>query len=426
MKHEIQKAGTCRIKLAVEASAAEIDPIYKQVQGIFAAKVQMPGFRRGKVPWARIEAVYGKDIQDEINHRVLRKLMEAREEAKVKMAALIDIEALKSAQGEGASATIVMDVEPEVKLPDLKKWQVKKMDAEVTEAEVADRMKEVRRLAASFREATADDVATAEDLVAIDFTSDLDATSLSDAAKPYAANTEYWVQLREDAFLPGLSEVLLGKKLGEQVALTSKYAKEFKIADLAGKKVKYSVTLKAMRKLTPADDAAVLARFGKKDMAELTASITDNLKLGKRYSEEQRATNDLIEAIDKSVKFDLPERVVEERTYDMLAMDPAKPLEQFKEDAAALRKSDAYKAAVDRASKTVRREYTLLALAAERKITLSADEVEGALTRLAQAHNMKKPDLIRRLRENGRLDDFLRAELVSKMVSTLLPECAVL
>ena len=173
-----------------------------------------------------------------------------------------------------------------------------------------------------------------------------------------------------------------------------------KSADLAGKKVKYSVTLKAMRKLTPADDAAVLARFGKKDMAELTASITDNLKLGKRYSEEQRATNDLIEAIDKSVKFDLPERVVEERTYDMLAMDPAKPLEQFKEDAAALRKSDAYKAAVDRASKTVRREYTLLALAAERKITLSADEVEGALTRLAQAHNMKKPDLIRRLQKH--------------------------
>lgn len=426
MKTEVQKAGACRVKLSVEATAEEIDPIYKGVRSAYTAQVKLPGFRPGKAPWDRIEKLYGKGIQDEINQRVVRKLMEAREEAKIRMAALVDVEGLKSAKGEGASATFVIDVLPEFKTPDPKKWQVKKIDDTVTEEEIQNRLGEVRRMAASFREATAEDVATADDLIAISFTSDLDKDALSDAAKHYAADDEYWVQLREDAFIPGLKDALTGKKLGETVELTAKYAKDFRVADIAGKKVKYSVTLKSMRKLTPADDAAVIARFGAKDMDELKASVTENLKSSKKYAEEQRASKELCEAIEGSVKFDLPERVLDERIYDELSMDPSKPLESFKGDAEALKKSEVYKAAAERATKTLRRTYVLTQLAAEREVKLTSEEVEAALARLSQATGLKRQDLVRRLMDNGRMDEFLERELASKMLGELLKECATL
>lgn len=426
MKTEVQKVGACRVKLSVEATAEEIDPIYKGVRSAFTAQVKLPGFRPGKAPWERIEKLYGKGIQDEVNKRVVRKLMEAREEAKVRIAALVDVEQLKSAKGEGASATFVIDVEPEFKTPDTKKWQVKKIDDTVTDEEVQTRLNEVRRMAASFREATADDIATADDLVAIAFSSDLDKETLSDAAKHYAADDEYWVQLREDAFIPGLKDALTGKKLGETVEFSAQYAKDFRLTDLAGKDVKYTVTLKSMRKLTPADDAAVVARFGVKDMDELKGSVTENLKASKKYAEEQRASKELCEAIEASVKFDLPERVLDERIYDELSMDPSKPLETFKGDAEALKKSDVYKAAADRAAKTLRRTYVLLRLAEEREIKLTSEEMEAALDRLSQATGLKRPELMRRLVDNGRMDEFMERELASKMLGELLKECATL
>ena len=426
MKTEVQKVGACRVKLSVEATAEEIDPIYKGVRSAFTAQVKLPGFRPGKAPWERIEKLYGKGIQDEVNKRVVRKLMEAREEAKVRIAALVDVEQLKSAKGEGASATFVIDVEPEFKTPDTKKWQVKKIDDTVTDEEVQTRLNEVRRMAASFREATADDIATADDLVAIAFSSDLDKETLSDAAKHYAADDEYWVQLREDAFIPGLKDALTGKKLGETVEFSAQYAKDFRLTDLAGKDVKYTVTLKSMRKLTPADDAAVVARFGVKDMDELKGSVTENLKASKKYAEEQRASKELCEAIEASVKFDLPERVLDERIYDELSMDPSKPLETFKGDVEALKKSDVYKAAADRAAKTLRRTYVLLRLAEEREIKLTSEEMEAALDRLSQATGLKRPELMRRLVDNGRMDEFMERELASKMLGELLKECATL
>ena len=179
-------------------------------------------------------------------------------------------------------------------------------------------------------------------------------------------------------------------------------------------------------RLRVADDAAVVARFGVKDMDELKGSVTENLKASKKYAEEQRASKELCEAIEASVKFDLPERVLDERIYDELSMDPSKPLETFKGDAEALKKSDVYKAAADRAAKTLRRTYVLLRLAEEREIKLTSEEMEAALDRLSQATGLKRPELMRRLVDNGRMDEFMERELASKMLGELLKECATL
>jgi FKBP-type peptidyl-prolyl cis-trans isomerase (trigger factor) len=130
--------------------------------------------------------------------------------------------------------------------------------------------------------------------------------------------------------------------------------------------------------------------------------------------------------IENSVSFDLPERVLEERIYDELAMDPSKPLETFKGDADELRKSDVYKAAEDRAVRALRRSYVLTRLAKEREVTLSQERIEAALDRLAQATNLAKKELIRRLSNNGRLTEFLDRELCAVMLEKLIEECAVL
>lgn len=426
MKTDVQKVSSCRVKVIVEATAEEIDPIMKGVRSAFTAQVKIPGFRPGKAPWAQIEKLYGKNIQEEINQRVTRTLVDKAYAEVKNIATLVNVEDFKAAQGQGASVAVTIDTIPEFDMPDIAKWQVKKMNLDVTEEEIAERMDSLRQMAASFEEGTAEDVATESDLIAITFTSDLDKETLSDAAKHYAADDEYWVQLREDAFIPALSTVLLGKKIGETVTHSATYAEDFRLTDLAGKTVNYTITIKTMRKMRPATDESMLTRFGVKDMDELRTNLTGNIKDSKKYGEESRATKELCEAIENSVSFDLPQRVLEERVYDELAMDPSKPLETFNGDADELRKSDVYKAAEERAIRMLRRTYVLTRLAKERDVKLSQERVEAALDRLAQATKLAKKELIRRLSDNGRLTEFLDRELCAVMLETLLEECAVL
>ncbi|MBQ9694512.1 MAG: trigger factor [Kiritimatiellae bacterium] len=426
MKTDVQKVSSCRVKVIVEATAEEIDPIMKGVRSAFTAQVKIPGFRPGKAPWAQIEKLYGKNIQEEINQRVTRTLVDKAYAEVKNIATLVNVEDFKAAQGQGASVAVTIDTIPEFDMPDIAKWQVKKMNLDVTEEEIAERMDSLRQMAASFEEGTAEDVATESDLIAITFTSDLDKETLSDAAKHYAADDEYWVQLREDAFIPALSTVLLGKKIGETVTHSATYAEDFRLTDLAGKTVNYTITIKTMRKMRPATDESMLTRFGVKDMDELRTNLTGNIKDSKKYGEESRATKELCEAIENSVSFDLPQRVLEERVYDELAMDPSKPLETFNGDADELRKSDVYKAAEERAIRMLRRTYVLTRLAKERDVKLSQERVEVALDRLAQATKLAKKELIRRLSDNGRLTEFLDRELCAVMLETLLEECAVL
>lgn len=426
MKTDIQKISSCRVKVIVEATAEEIDPILKGVRSAYIAQAKIPGFRPGKAPWAQVEKLYGKSIQDDVNQRVTRNLIDKVYEEVKNVATLVNVEDFNVAQGKGASVAVTVDTIPEFDLPDTAKWQVKKMNLDVTDEEIAERLDGLRQMAASFGEATADDVATEQDLIAISFTSDLDKEALSDAAKHYAADEEYWVQLREDAFIPALSTVLLGKKIGETVEHTATYAEDFRVTDLAGKTVKYTITLKTMRKMRPASDEDMLKRFGVATVEELRTNLVDNMKNSKKYAEESRASKELCEVIENSVSFELPERVLEERIYDELAMDPTKPLENFKGDADELRKSDVYKAAEERAVRSLRRTYVLTRLAKDREVTLSQERVEEALDRLAQATNLAKKELIRRLSNNGRLTEFLDRELCAVMLEKLVEECAVL
>ena len=426
MKTDIQKVSSCRVKVIVEATAEEIDPILKGVRSAFIAQAKIPGFRPGKAPWAQVEKLYSKSIQDEINQRVTRKLIDKTYEDVKNIATIVNVEDFKVEQGQGAAVTVTVDIDPEFELPDVSKWQVKKMDLEVSDAEIAERLDGLRQMASSFEEATAEDVATENDLIAISFSSDLNKDELSDSAKHYAADEEYWVQLREDAFIPALSTVLLGKKMGETVNHSATYAEDFRVTDLAGKTVNYTITIKTMRKMRPANDEGMLARFGVKDMDELRSNLVANMQNSKKYAEESRASKELCEVIENSVSFDLPERVLEERIYDELTMDPSKPLETFKGDADELRKSDVYKAAEDRAVRALRRSYVLTRLAKEREVTLSQERIEAALDRLAQATNLAKKELIRRLSNNGRLTEFLDRELCAVMLEKLIEECAVL
>lgn len=426
MKNDVQKISACRVNVVVEATAEEIDPIFKSVRAAFTKQAKIPGFRPGKAPWTVIEKQYADAIKEETAKQISRKLMDAAQEAKLKVATVVNIEGYKAELGAGASATLVLDLEPEFDLPEVSAWNVKKMDADVSDDEVTAKINEVRQMMSTFAEATADDVASEEDILAIDFTSDLNPEGLSEAAQRYVSDKNYWTQIREDAFLPGLKAALTGKKLGETVSFTSTYPEDYAITEIAGKTVNYTVTLTTLRKHKGATDEELIARHEVKSMDELRDMAKKYLGDTKKAQEEARVKAEINNAIAAWATFELPERIVDERTYDVLATDSTKPLETFKNDHEGLLKSDVYANAKKQAIDRLHVTYTLEKLADAREIKLSSEEFDAAINRLATHVSMDKNKLIQRLIDNGRMNDFLSQERADKMLSILADECAVL
>ncbi len=426
MKNNVTKESACRVKFTVEATAEEIAPIYKNTRAAFVAQVKLPGFRPGKAPMDQIMKVHGKAIEERIQQGVLSLLMDEREAAGLKIASVIDVQDVKISEKEGAQATFVLDVQPEFASPDVESLKVAKLNAEVADEDIEAQLSELRRMSSSFREATAEDVATADDLIAISFSSDLNKDELSDGAKHYAADEEYWVQIREDAFIPGLKDALTGKKMNEAVEHSATYPEDFRVTDLAGKTVKYTITITKMRKLEAATDEKTLERFGMKSMDELKDAIKQHIAATKEQAEGTRAANEITAKIDAAMSFELPERKLEMAIWDVLNRDSSKPLETFKDDFEGLKASEAYAKAKEEATKDLRRLYTLTQIAQERGVKLEPAEFDAALDRIGSHMGLKRNEVINRLQNNERMDEFLTRELATKMLDTLVKECAVL
>lgn len=426
MKSDIQKVSACRVKMAVEATAEEIDPIFKQVRETVKKQANIPGFRKGKAPWAIIEKQYGDKVKNDTAKSVIRTLMSAAQEAKLKVANVIEVQDYKADMGAGASATFELDLMPEFELPDVSSWQTTKINTTITDEEVEKQLNEVRNMMSSFREATEEDVATEDDLLSIDFTSDLNGDDFSDAAKHYIADNDYWTQIREDAFLPGLKNALTGKKVGETVQFAGTFAEDYAIAELAGKTVNYTVTLKTLRKRQAATDEEMLSRYNHSSIDEFKDLIKGHLERSSKIQEDNRVKADIRKAIIEWAKFDMPASVIDSRIYDILANDKSNPLETFKNDIEGLKNSDVYKNAKKQAEEMMAVIYTLEALADKREVKLSSDEYKAAIANLAANVNMPEDKLVNRLIENGRMDEFLTHERVEKMLTLLVEECAVL
>lgn len=429
MTSDCEQLGPCRVKLSVEAPAETIDPIFKKTRAAYTQEVRLPGFRPGKAPWERIRQLYGEQIDRRVNEEAIQALFKvAAERLGRKVLCSVNVEDLRVEPRKGASATLTLDLEPTFDLPDPAAWKVAKPNAEVADAEIEAQMETAKKQGLTFRDAAEGDTAAEGDLVGFAFASDLDPNAEPETVKPFLASDEYWTQITadQDHFLPGLSAALTGKKLGEQTTLDVAFPADFHVAALAGRTVHYTLTPKSMRKATQLEGDALAQHYGLPTLDALRGRIKENLQASKAAQARNAAAQALRDKIDASLTFDLPETSLDSETYEHLAMDPAKPLEQFRGKPDELRASPAYATAKEEATKSLRRRYALLALADARQRKLSEAEFSEALEALAQRLGKSPKETSALLVRNGRIGDFAETELVNRLFADLIDECATL
>lgn len=421
MKTDLQKVNACRVKLAINADAADIKESCEKVKQAFLKEAKLPGFRQGKAPWAMIEKTYGDAYRKELSERVLEAMLEKAlkaQDPKLDICNIVDVEDLSVSVQTGLTAAVVIDINPEVKAPDLKKLKVKPPAVAVEDSEVEERINHLRGMVSGYENASDDDTVTENDLLSIAFTSDIDEASVDEEARHWVKDDEYWVQLREDAFIPNLRDALIGQKKDASIKHKVKYPADFHVKSIAGKTVKYEITIKNFRKQKPATDEVLVQRMGVKDMDELIAKIRENMLQTAQTNEDNRVANEIADFLIASVSFDVPESALTDATNDEvrrmlgnLGDIPEAELEQHKQEIL-----DAAKKAAER---RLRLRYIVKAVAKAEDIKLTQEEMTNALQSTAQAVKLTVPETLRRLQANGRLDEFFTDELVAKVIREL-------
>jgi trigger factor len=193
---------------------------------------------------------------------------------------------------------------PEV---DLKKIKLEKMIAKADEASVDEALANLAETAQDFADRKKGTKAKDGDQVTIDFLGKVDGEAFEGGAAE-----DYPLVLGSNSFIPGFEAQLVGVKLGEEVEVNVTFPAEYGAENLAGKDAVFECKIKAVKAPKAAEINDELAtKFGAEDLAALKGQITERLEA--EYAGAARAVQkrQLLDALDKMVKFELPPSLVE-------------------------------------------------------------------------------------------------------------------
>lgn len=423
MKTDITTVSSCRVKIAVEADATEIKSAVASVKAAFTRDAKISGFRPGKAPWEKILRSYGKEYTEELNQQVLKFVFnKAITETKVNYCELVDVEDLKVSESTGATCTLVVDLNPKVDDIDLSKISIKKADPQVSDEDVESRLSYFRGMLASFTDATEDDVAGENDLVSVSVASDIDPESVAPEARRWVKDDEYWAQMRDEAFIPKMSEALVGKKSGDVVAHTATYPADFHLSDLAEKTIAYTLTVKTIRKHAPATDEVLIQRFGLESIEKLREMLKEDMLKNITAEEENRVQQEIGDALIAATSFDCPESAVSAVANDEIQrmLSAQKVTEKEIEE----NRDAILQTAKIMAERRVRLRHIAQKIAVDKGMILSNEELNESIDRLAASMNLKSQEVVKRIIDNGRMDEFMVDELSTKVMKYLATELA--
>ena len=303
-------------KLTIEVSA---DDLEKALQAAYLKeknKISVPGFRKGKVPRAMIEKMYGPEIfyDDAANRLIPDAYAEAADESKLEIASQPKIDVVQLEKGKPFIFTAEVAVKPEVTLGEYKGLEVEKTDTAVTDEEVDAQVEKERD--SNARTITVEDRPVQKgDQTIIDFEGFVDGVAFEGGK-----GEDYPLTIGSDAFIPGFEDQLIGAEKGAEVEVKVQFPAEYHAEDLAGKPAVFKVTVKEIKaKELPAlddDFAQDVSEFN--TLEEYKADVRKKLEEKKEAVEKEAKDEAAIAKAVENAQMDIPEAMIDTQTRQMM------------------------------------------------------------------------------------------------------------
>ncbi len=407
MKSEVETLSPTRVKLSVEVPFEELKPNMDTAYRTIGQQINVPGFRKGKVPARIIDSRVGRGavLQEAINDALPGLYSQAVTEAKVKPMAQPEVEITDIPDpSEGGDLKFVaeIDVQPEIALPEYSSLEVQLEPIVVTDEDVEERLDDLRERFATL--VGVDRPAADGDFVSIDLEAAVDGEQVDTAN-----GLSY--QIGSKTMLEGMDQALIGLSAGEQTVFTSALmggAHEGRDAD-----VTVSVTAVKERLLPEADDefAELASEFDTID--ELRASLHEQAEQQKRFRAGIEARDKVLEALVAACEVPVPEKVVEAEVNSHLEGEDRLD-------------DDEHRAEItDEVTKALRVQLVLDAVAEAENVSVGQNELVEYLIQQSQMYGLAPQEFIERVQQANQIPTMLAEIARRKGLSVVLENATI-
>ena len=309
MSVTVEKLEKSMAKLKITVSAEQLEKAIQNAYQKNKGKIQIPGFRKGKAPRKMIEQMYGKGVfyEDAANELIESEYPKAVEECgeSVVSSPKIDVEQLEA--GKDFIFTAEVALKPPVKLGKYKGVEAEKMDLEVSDSDVDAEIDKQRNTNARTVEVT-DRAVKDGDIVTLDFEGFVDGVAFEGGK-----GTDYPLTIGSGAFIPGFEEQLVGFEVGKEGDVNVTFPEDYQAEDLAGKAATFKCTVKAIKakELPELNDefASDVSDFD--TLAEYKEDVKKKLVDRKTKEEKAKREDLVVKAVIEDSEMELPEAMVE-------------------------------------------------------------------------------------------------------------------
>ena len=385
--------GLLKVTVPAEKVNKALDQAFKKV----VKQINVPGFRKGKVPRPIFEQRFGVEAlyQDAVDILLPEAYGEAIEETKINPVAQPEINVTQIEKGKDFEFEATVTVEPEVKLGDYKGLEIEKQDSELTDQDLQDEIDHSLGHLADM--VVKEDGAVEEgDTVNIDFDGYVDGEQFEGGQAD-----GYDLEIGSGSFIPGFEDQLVGVKTGEEKDVVVTFPEEYHAEELAGKEATFKTKVNEIKY---------------KEVPELTDEIANELdsdansvdeykeNLRKRLSEQKAQDAENVEkeeAINKATEnttIDIPQAMIDTE-LDRMVQEFGQRIQQQGLDLqtyfqiSGQDESQLREQMKDDAEQRVKTNLTLSAIADEENIEVTDEDIDKELEKMSSQFNISVEDI---------------------------------
>ncbi len=393
MSVKVEKLEKNMAKLTIEVASEEFEQAVKKAYNKNKGKMSVPGFRKGKVPQAMIEKMYGPEVFYEDAANIIipdayAKALDETEDLEIVSRPKIDVDQCE--KGKPFIFTAEVALKPGVELGKYKGVKIEKIDTAVTDEDIDKEIK--REQEANARTITVTDRAVKDgDTAVIDFEGFVDGEAFAGGK-----GENYPLVIGSGSFIPGFEDQIIGKNTGDECDVNVTFPEDYNAKELAGKDAVFKVKVNEIKEkeLPELDDefASEVSEFD--TMAEYREDVKKNLAGKKEKEAKEKKEDAVIEAIIKDSKMEIPEPMIDTNVDNMISdyaqrlQSQGLSLEQYFMFTGL--NMDKFREQMrEGAVKRIESRLVLDAIVAAEDFNVSDDEYEKELERIAEESKME-------------------------------------
>ena len=305
MKSAAETLSPTRVKLTVEVPFEELKPSLDAAYQKIGKQIQVPGFRKGKVPPIVVDQRIGRGavLDEAVNDALPKMYVQALQDNELQPLSQPDVDVTNFSDGEVLEFTAEVDIKPEITLPEYAGLEASVSDLAVTDDDVEEQLQGLRERFGALNDV--ERPAAEGDFVTIDLAASDEGEQIEGGQ---IEGQSY--QVGKGTMVEGLDEALVGLSAGESATFRSQLVG----GEVAGKDVDIEVTVQAVKEqeLPELDDdfAQTASEFDTVD--ELRADLRERLTRAKRLEQASAARDAVLETLLELVEVPLPEGVIAE------------------------------------------------------------------------------------------------------------------